>query len=457
MAAPAREELVERLHDSKPKIRRKAVRQLAVTHDPAVVPLLRTAYLGDEDPSVREDARKALAMFKAMELNGGRRPLPVSETALSRVLRILLILFVVSLVANIAWVGINGLGDDDDDSGPTTDRAALISALAERTTQAGEDLKALREEIEHHNETDEVRCEATYHRPQPYALAAADRSAYPDLADIEDLLTPALTDLQRAQTIWDTICQQQSADLIQGLEALKQLDHVSMSLDAIRDALDEALREPTATATAHPSATATQAEATVETAADTPIPAELATLEPGVTPTAAPPTATLTITPTSEPTDTPTITPTPTQTPLPYPNLDYDTILRQLSDRLVILGDLQNTYETGMIDYWNKAQAGQAVSTTFCSLPAWPTYFFWNDAQRAELERPDAADPELAQAVALINSGLDNALPARELFESSCRAQTLATTATQGLPLAEQAVSDFTEAQQLIEQIRGRR
>lgn len=454
MAARAREELVERLHDSKARVRRQAVRQLAATRDPSVVPLLRTAYLSDEDDRVRQAARDGLALFKAMETNGERRPLPVSDAALSRALRLLAVLFVFSLLANGARMGINALGGEDDDSAPPTARTVLIDAFAERLDQATEDIAALRGEIEHHNETDEVICTATFHRPQPYPLTPEDRRAYADLAAIEDQLNPALTHLQQPQATWDTICQQRAASLIPGLEALKQLGRVGAALDAARAALDKAMSQPVATATHTATPVPTQGD-TPETA-DTAVPEVLATLEPGVTPATAPPTLIPTITATPQPADPPTVTPTATQTPLPYPALDYDTILRQLSERLVILGDLQNSYQTGMIDYWHRAQEGQAVSANFCTLPVWPTYFFWNDAQRAELERPDVADPELVQAVTLINAGLDNALPARELFESSCQTQTLASTAAQGLPLAEQAISDFTEAKQLIEKIRGR-
>ena len=456
MAARTREELVERLHDSKARVRRQAVRQLAATRDPSVVPLLRTAYLSDEDDRVREAARDGLAMFKAMETTGSRRPFPVSDTALGRVLRLLAILLVISLLANGALMGISALGGNDDEDTPPTARTVLIDAFTERLDQATADIAALRGEIEHHNETDEVVCEASFNRPQPYMLSSGDRGAYDDLASIGDLLNPALTDLQQPQATWDTICQRQTASLIQGLEALKQLDRVGATLDTVRDALEKVMSQPVATATKPATLVPTQGNTAPDTV-DTAVPEAPVMTEPGVTSTSLPPTPTPTITVTPKPTDTPTITPTATQTPLPYPDLEYDTILRQLSERLVILGDLQNSYQTGMIDYWTRAIEGRSVSTTFCALPAWPSYFFWDDAQRAQLDRADVADPELVQAVTLINAGLDNALPARALFESSCPTQTLASTANQGLTLAQQAVSDFNEAKQLIDNIRGRR
>ncbi|HML24573.1 MAG TPA: HEAT repeat domain-containing protein [Aggregatilinea sp.] len=454
MAAPAREELVERLHDSKARVRRQAVRKLAATRDPSVIPLLRTAYMSDEDDSVRDAAHEGLSMFRAMESGGSSRSFPVSDVVLSRALRVLLILFVVSLLANGVLIGINALGGDGESDETTTPRTELIDAFSVRLDQAAEDAKSLRAEIEHHNETDEVVCAATFSRPEPYLLSDADRSAYSDLAAIADSFNPALTELQQAQAAWDTICQQQTASLIQGIEALKHLDHVEAVVDATRVALDTAMQAPVFTPTPPPTATSAQPDiSATESAVEPEAPA---TLEPGVTPTGAPPSAAPTLPPTPAPTGTPTITPTVTQTPLPYPNLDYDTILRQLSDRLVIVGDLQNSYQTGMIDYWKRALQGQAVSLTICTFPEWPDYFFWNDAQRAELERTDVADPELEQAVTFVNAGLDSALPARELFESSCQSQTLASTADQGLSLAEQAVSDFSDAQKLIEQIRGR-
>jgi hypothetical protein len=54
------------LNSADPKARRKACQKLAATRDPAVIPFLRRAYLEDDDESVRDAARDALAYFKAV-------------------------------------------------------------------------------------------------------------------------------------------------------------------------------------------------------------------------------------------------------------------------------------------------------------------------------------------------------------------------------------------------------
>jgi exonuclease VII small subunit len=120
------------------------------------------------------------------------------------------------------------------------------------------------------------------------------------------------------------------------------------------------------------------------------------------------------------------------------------------------MGDLQNGFNTGMINYWQRAQEGETLSNTFCTLPAWPGPFVLTPEQDQEFQRPDVADPELEEAIRLTNEGLTLAVEARAIYEPSCQNLTLAETALQGITLAEAAREKLTEAQQLVETIRRR-
>ncbi len=68
MTEPAWDRLVEQVSTApKARARRAACRKLADTGNPAAIPYLRTAYLNDEDESVREAARQGLMRFRAQQ------------------------------------------------------------------------------------------------------------------------------------------------------------------------------------------------------------------------------------------------------------------------------------------------------------------------------------------------------------------------------------------------------
>lgn len=440
-------ELVEQLQDPDPKTRRQIYRKMAATRDPAVLPYLRTAYLQEEDDRARQIVTDALASFKAMQTGETRRQLPLGENTLRRILAGLAVLFVVSLLLNGAVI-VAGLVGGDDDEQPAantglTDREALTAQLSERLAQAHDDTDNLRTEVSNHNDTGQITCAVTYHRPQQITISDLDRQTHRDLAVVSDRLGLALLQLQQPQSLWDFICQTKTPSMSQGLEALRQLDMVTAELDKVDKLLQQAVLNPVVTiaptATPLPTPTLTP-EPDQPTATDLPP----ATGEP------AEPTGT------DAPTATPTIPPEESSTPLPYPELDYTEVLRALSSQFVIMGDLQNNLGTGLIDNWQKVQNGGTISTSFCTLQAWPEPFAWTEEQQAELDRPTVADPELEEAVQLIAEAVDLANQARALYEPSCSAGTLTETASQGTGLASDALEKFTQAQQIIETIRRR-
>lgn len=442
MEKPQWGDLVEQLQDPDPGVRRKACQRLAATGDPAVLPFLRNAYLQEDDPQVHEAARRGLAAFKAMQLGvSPGRQLPLNERVLTIALGGLAALFVISLLLNV--VGMLGSGDDEKETNIPTGLTAwetLTTHLEERVNQAQEDTTNLRQEISHHNDTGEVACNVAYHKPQQVQISEEDRQTYRDLTIITDSLNLALFQLQQPQASWDQICQTKVGSMAVGVDALKKLDQVETRLQEVDKSLQKAIDEPAPTMGPSPTLP----------------PTITSTPEPSLT--AAPGTATVipSVTNTPPPTATPTNTPTPTKTPMPTPNLDYTEITRGLSRRFEVMGDLQNSYNTGMTDYWRRAQEGEVLSNTFCRLPAWPEPFTLTEAQQVELNKEGVADPELEAALRLTNEGLTLAVEARALYEPSCQNLTLADTAAQGIALAESAREKLVEAQQLVETIRGR-
>ncbi|NLX08682.1 MAG: HEAT repeat domain-containing protein [Chloroflexi bacterium] len=445
MAKPNWETLVEQLHDPDPKVRRKACRRLAATRDPEVLPFIRNLYLQEEDERVREEAYQALAAFKALEAGEESRRLPISEDMLLRLRTGLVILLGVTLVLNILIFAIGQISSGEDEPEATVESTRLLAwdtlrdQMGERFGQVQEDAAALRMEIEQHNTTGQVACTASYHRPQPVEMSPVETETYSLLALLNAKLGAAILALQQPQSGWDRICTSQTASLTDGLIALQQLDQLDVELAALDAQLAQAApppptRTPTPTITPEMSATPdlsmteAQVPAMTEAAGDAPT----SVLTPTLVPTA---------------TDTP-------QPTLPFPALDYTAILRDLSARFVVLGDLQNGYGNGMIDNWQKAQQGVAV--TSCPLSDWPVKFTLTEAQAAELNREDAADPLLEATIRLVSEGLALANDARAIYEAACAGGTLADTAAEGIPLAEEARASLLEAQQNVETIRRR-
>jgi hypothetical protein len=456
MGKPQWEALVEQLQEADPNVRRKACRRLAAIGDPQAIPFLRNAYLQEDDERVRQAAHDALAAFKAMEMGEGGR----SELFSRRTLVGLTILLAVSLVLNI----LVALASSNKTSSPHTTnntvptaRDTLISQLTEQLRQAKEDAANLQAEIGQHNNTGEVVCTATYHRPPQFALSPLDTQTYRDVTLVADNLNLALFQLQQPQAIWDRICTQKIASMTDGLEALKQLDQIDIQLQKVDDLLQKAIREPAATF--GPTVTPTPTITNTPLPSQTPVPVQPTSPSATQSPATQPPAET--VQPTSAPTVTPVSTNTPEPTPileatLPYPDLDYDAITRDLYDRFVVMSDLKNSYNTGMIDYWQRAQNGEQLSSTICVLAAWPNLFAWTNAQLAQLQRTDAADPQLEEAVTLVNDGLTLAYQARALYESSCSNLALISTADEGITTAQQALDKLTQAQSMVDAIRSR-
>lgn len=443
MAESLPNELIDQLQAPQPKVRKRAIRRLAASGDPSVIPLLRNVYLQDGDDQVRDAAEAALARFRAMQHNPARHRRPARGDRARRWMALALAIVLLGLIA--ANITIRALGQDDDrtivsagDANTAVPRNELEQDLHDQLAGARAAVTRLRESDRVYRETGALACDLPGQLPAPLELSAATRQNYErDLTPLADRLGLTLALLHSAQTRWDQMCAVGEANMVDVVGASAELDQVTVDLDLFERDLATAIASPAPT---HgPSPTPTDALALPGGGA-----ADAATLPPA-------PSATATATPTATPTPLPTVTPTP-----PTPNLEYPIVLRELSNRLIILGDLQRPYNNGMLDNWQRSEQGETVSTLSCTLDPWPGAFEWSPAERAQLDQPHTADPQLEEAVRLLNEGLRLAFEARAIYEPSCYNQTLASSAANGVPLATQAREILLEAQQLIEEIRRR-
>jgi hypothetical protein len=451
-----RDALIERLrNDPDPKVRRRACRQLATSRDPAVIPLLRAAYINDDDERVREAAGEALAIFKAIHEGKTVQRLPVSDHTLRLILSGLAVLLVVSLLLNVS-MRVLGSGKDDHKKpsaslqGTPTDRSTLVSQIQEKLSQEQALVTSLKGEIKHYNDTGQVACPLSYQISAPIGLSLIDNYTYPDLGIVGAKLDATLPPMQTALVLLNSACADPTTQTEKVLQASAKLDQTDAQLSEVGGLLQKAINSPAPTV-----------GPTI-----TPIPTRTFTPEPTETPVPITPTAVSTaaqsptevLGPTSTPaqTATPLVTPSPTAT-LPFPNLDYAQILRDLSQRYTVLGDLKNNYGTGMIDQWQKSTSAEGqTASSFCTLSQWPAPFALTDAQLAELNKPTVADPLLEEAIQLQQDGLDLAMQARSLYERDCASLALASSAQEGIPLAQQAFDKLTQSQTITNQVRAR-
>ncbi len=456
MSKPERSELVARLRSAdNPKVRRKACRALAATNDPEVIPALRVAYLSDDDEQVREIARAALARFKASQSGRRRIPFPAERT-LSVVLGALIALFVVSLALHGLRMASGKSVDNsaaqagvpDWENWHPTARDTLLTQLQGQQTALQALDENLRGEIQKYNETGQPNCALDYEVPPPVALSETDRFTYPDLKVLGAKLDATQPWLQAALLLLKSACDDPEAQTDRILDAARKLDQVEALLSETAQLLQLAQESPAPTV------------------------GPTVTPPPTLTVTALPPSATApaaqggtaapaeeTLTPTATATASPTPTPTVTPTPLPLPALDYPTIVAEMRARLTedFLLDLQNPYGTGMLDQWQQAVSAKGQTTTnYCTLSAWPQPYQLSPEQEALLHAPGVADPQLEEALQLLDEGLSLAQQARRLYERDCGAMALATSAEQGIAWTSEALEKLQRAAELLDAIAAR-
>lgn len=455
MTEPAWDRLVEQISTApKARTRRAACRKLAATGNPAAIPYLRTAYLNDDDEGVRKAARQALAHFKAQQEGRGKKGLRLNPRFLRVILWTLSLILVLSVGANALVLVMGNTADATPTpfrfDRPPSPREQVIGQVETRLREVERLSADLRGEIASFNATGQVSCALDYQVPAPVGLQPIDEVTYPDLRIAALNVDVTLPTLQKALLLLQGACKNPAAQTERALQAAMELDKVDNQLREANQQLQMAITNPAPTV-----------GPTV-----TPLPTHTPTPVPSAT--SAPPTATGQVTATAQPsatllptatftvTHTPTPLPSPTAT-LPFPDLDYPAILRALRERYMIIGDLQNNFGTGMIDQWEQALTPQGqTSTSACALNPWPAPFDFTAEQRARLDAPNVADPQLEDAVRLQQEGIALALQARSLYEATCLNYNLASSAGQGLALANQALQKLVESQALYDLIRAR-
>lgn len=455
MTDSAWDRLIDQLSTApKARSRRAACRKLAATRNPAAIPYLRNAYLSDDDDGVREAARQALAQFKAQQEGRPVGRFRLNQRLLATMLWALIILFLFSVVLNgarlLAGQGAKATPTPFRFDRPPSPREQVLAQVEAHLREAERLATGLRGELDRFNATGQVSCDLNYQLPEPVGLLPIDEITYPDLRIAALNVDVTLPTLQKALLLLQGACKNPATQTERALQAAIELDKVDNQILEARQQLKRAITDPAPTVgptvTPLPTHTSTPVPSATQ-APPTPTGQATATGQSG---------ATFTPTPTFTITFTPAFTPSPTAT-LPFPDLDYPAILRALRERYVIIGDLQNNYGTGMIDQWQQALTPQGQTSTLpCNLSPWPAAFDFTAEQRAKLDAPDVADPQLEQAVQLQQEGIALALQARSLYEGTCWNYNLAGSAAQGLPLANQALQKLLESQRLYDLIRAR-
>ncbi|MBN1565004.1 MAG: HEAT repeat domain-containing protein [Anaerolineae bacterium] len=452
MSTPKWAALTEKLtNDPDPSVRRKACQRLVATRDPEAIPLLRKVYLEDQDEHVREAAQNGLARFKARQTGQSVRQFPLSDRVLTMILGALTLVFTITLGLNIVGM----LGNDDDD-GPSdepvevfnpTDRNVLVGQIQERLQEA-QTLVGVLAQLQ--SDPNNMTCDPANQVPLPLAFSEMDQKTYPDLALLANKFDASLNSLTASLVLLNQACTDPNVRTAKVIEAGSWLEQANLQLIEVESLLQNAIINPAATV--GPTITPLPSR--------TPIPTVTNTAEPPtITPTAtATPLESSTPTATSTPEASATPLPTPTATAtLPFPtNLDYTTVLRDLSTRYAVMSDLKSPYGIGILDQWQNIQTNSEAPTNCETLQAWPEVYSLPPNQLTILNDPTVDDPMLKQAIQLQVEGMALALKAREAFERDCPLGVLADSAEDGITWAQGAWDKFNTSRQYVDLIRAR-
>lgn len=408
---------IKQLASKRARTRRNAAAWLGESGDPTAITALAKTYRDDPDPQVREAARYALGMFRALEkaweedqdrvtaileevtLRGkmGRR-VPVPPRRLAKLE--LALLLSAALVAAMAF-GLPRLLRGG--ASAPADRDAQRAALVQTAQQLSADVEILRQQYQGVLAGAAVNCAAAFANP---AISAAGLA--PDLAPIAADLERAAAAFREAQTRFNQACAGGSplvADEIGGL--LGSLATVSQALAAADQALAAGAPAPTAPLGAPPAETPTVEVLAPPAAAS---PAE-ALAEPGQ---AAP---------------------------------DLRTYVSDLQRIVDTMTDLRGPV-TALRQYWQ--EAASAGVTAGCSEPRPPLPPVYSLPSEIA-----AASQELMLATNLVSTGLKITQQNWEEFAAACAGGTLAATAAEGQRKADAAAAAFDSAAKLLAELRG--
>lgn len=396
------------------KARRKAAAWLGEAGDPNAITALTLAYKNDRDAHVRNTARYALGMFRALEeawnvdqelvgqlledvaLNGrlGRRvPVPV-RTVVKLVLGLLLAAALVAAAAFVLPMVLGTSGGTDNPppaSSVVTDRDTLLQNLRAQWQQLTADTETLRQEYQKVLGGQQLDCTRAFAAPAA-GLSEADRRAQTDLAVIADGLAGAQQQLTAARAPFDQACNAgEPLAVSDAAPRLAELGQVSTTLLAVDQQLSAASGDVTQ---------------------PTDVPAE-----PDVVPTA---TAVIDV-------------------------RAHVVALQAIIDRVT---DSRTGAATLLVQYWEDGQRGGTTTGCRETPPVIPDdYLLPADVAQAV--------PALGLAASSVNTGLMGLRGGWAAFADACARGTLGPEAAGALPSAQAARDAFKLASDAINQLRG--
>lgn len=381
--------LLDDLHSEEPKIRRKAVEQLAKLGDPnAITELARVYGTDDEDPKVKQAAESALLKFARQESgpSGGNSTMRFLSIGLGVSLVVLILLNVVLRLSG-------GSDDDTAEAGPSPvptvgalPRAEMLDYLANSVVVPSlENINTLRTEVT--TETGTPACTAIIETLPVTEVLPAMRTNYPDVVSIIEEMNLAVDAINGVQTTWTSACAGEAVDLT--------------SADALLAGAEEII---------------TEVATDIVNAQQNP-------------PTLAVPTET--------PTPTPTNTPTYTPTPRPTVDPTVMSALKRIVDGAIAeMNSLVN-------NKWTPVQDG-GVSPFGCSITSLgEDYVLPEDVAVAE--------PDLTALVVILNENLAKARASNQSYETNCLNNNLTPEIiSQGLTDAQNALDTLTLLQETL-------
>ncbi|MBI5930727.1 MAG: HEAT repeat domain-containing protein [Chloroflexi bacterium] len=405
------QDLLNQLKDEKPKKRQQAVQGLAKLGDPAAIPTLAKVYEIDKDKRVQAEAQKALTQFRAYEMTA--KATSASGSSPLKTVRLILVVSLMALIAaNIALqAGVVGQEDEKTVYTPSN-RQALIQQVTASIFEIRQDTEALKEEWgKIGTEGGKLDCNRTFNRPRPMVLGTVDRYTYPDIVTVlSDRYQFSLDILDLSFNTWDEFCRPNNPlppGISDSIDNSSRLNTILANLDTIEAALNTVTNNPVPTRDPKNCCTIPSGEQTGSSSGNNPIPA---TAVPDINST-------------------------------PLPNVDYAT-------HLAALEALVTNAEFGLNDLLARYTTIQSGAFPDCNNPP-------------VVEAPYALPPEqsgdalLNQAVLSVNSGLSSLKQSVDIFTNNCT-RNPQTALQQGVPPANTAKDQFTQARQQISDLKAR-
>jgi hypothetical protein len=402
-----------------PKRRIDACQQMWKLRDPEAILVLKIIYEEDPDPLVQAEAAEVLTNFRRIqrEREAERSGRKSKGTGLGwRLLRsILLLIFVGLLILNGLFFWANGREEESDGEDIVIDgnrgitdssgREEIVVALDQSLTDLNNDALALQNEWQKVEAGNSGDCTITLNRPQPLELSEIQITQYPDIGQVvTDISGDYLFSYSRLQNItgfWDTYCGEATPNneaYLGNVELLRT--DVIIPAANVRANILPSLQAATTAPTIGPSPTNT--------------------LPPTETPV---PTATLTLE--------------------PLANVRYEEHLSALERTL------QNNRSAleFIRDKWNPDTRGRPI----CGIGTLGAAY--------TLPLDQQGDPDLDEAVLMVESALNDAGAADRLFNENCTNNTLnldpnLDPTLTGLNLINGALSKFDMAQEKINALR---